>query len=154
MSVRSGRVVKTVRTLTRPAPEASCAFTTYSCSLIYVCALLFINLHKLSTPNSLSKVYVKASCGHIKGGTDMSALALNTGTGSGRTSLNGSDMRCHSWSIMGSLLSIESSSQSLSPLSSLASSPGGYSKSWSQKAQCHPWLGGESCAHNKPISLL
>lgn len=33
MSVRSGRVVKTVRTLTRPAPEASCAFTTYSCSL-------------------------------------------------------------------------------------------------------------------------
>lgn len=33
MSVRSGRVVKTVRTLTRPAPEAACAFTTYSCSL-------------------------------------------------------------------------------------------------------------------------
>lgn len=33
MSVRSGRVVKTVRTLTRPASEASCAFTTYSCTL-------------------------------------------------------------------------------------------------------------------------
>ncbi|XP_064113025.1 KAT8 regulatory NSL complex subunit 2-like [Macrobrachium nipponense] len=33
MSVRSGRVVKTVRTLTRPALEAPCSYSSYNCSL-------------------------------------------------------------------------------------------------------------------------
>ncbi|KAK7066771.1 KAT8 regulatory NSL complex subunit 2 [Halocaridina rubra] len=33
MSVRSGRVVKTVRTLTRPALEAPCSFNSYNCSM-------------------------------------------------------------------------------------------------------------------------
>ncbi|KAG7163264.1 KAT8 regulatory NSL complex subunit 2-like [Homarus americanus] len=33
MSVRSGRVVKTVRTLTRPTHEAACAYTTYNCTM-------------------------------------------------------------------------------------------------------------------------
>ncbi|XP_042894208.1 KAT8 regulatory NSL complex subunit 2-like [Penaeus japonicus] len=47
MSVRSGRVVKTVRTLTRPALEAACAYSGYNCTLSRLEGYEYCNRHIL-----------------------------------------------------------------------------------------------------------
>ncbi|KAK4301455.1 hypothetical protein Pmani_026411 [Petrolisthes manimaculis] len=47
MSIRSGRVVKTVRTLTRPSQEAQCSFSTYNCSLARLHGFEYCSRHIL-----------------------------------------------------------------------------------------------------------
>ncbi|XP_071516835.1 KAT8 regulatory NSL complex subunit 2 isoform X2 [Panulirus ornatus] len=47
MSVRSGRVVKTVRTLTRPTHEAACAYSTYNCTLTRLDGFEYCSRHIL-----------------------------------------------------------------------------------------------------------
>ncbi|XP_042231914.1 KAT8 regulatory NSL complex subunit 2-like isoform X2 [Homarus americanus] len=47
MSVRSGRVVKTVRTLTRPTHEAACAYTTYNCTMTRLDGFEYCSRHIL-----------------------------------------------------------------------------------------------------------
>ncbi|XP_045585168.1 KAT8 regulatory NSL complex subunit 2 isoform X2 [Procambarus clarkii] len=65
MSVRSGRVVKTVRTLSRPSNEAACACSTYNCSMTRLDGFEYCSRHILEDKGAPFRQcnYIYASTG-------------------------------------------------------------------------------------------